>query len=77
MLDDLEVIANRNGASNDIKDRRCRPFAANIAHGCGAISDDHVTAVNKAGYSDAEIVAEIAVNIFTGTANVARQTDID
>lgn len=80
MLDDIEITANRSGASNDIKADAAVRFAAKLARGRGAVSDDDVTAVKDAGYSDAEVVeiiAHVAVNLFTGTTNVALQTDID
>ena len=55
-------------------------FAAKLARGRGIIADADVIAVKHAGYSDAEIVeiiANVAVNLFTSTTNVALRTDID
>lgn len=80
MLDDAEITANRSGASNDVKADAAVRFAAKLARGRGAVTDADVTAVREAGYSDAEIVeiiAHVAVNLFTGTANLALQTEID
>lgn len=80
LLDDVEITANRNGASNDIHANAAVRFAAKLARGRGNVTDADFEAVKDSGYSDAEIVeiiANVAVNIFTGTANSALQTDID
>ena len=80
MLDDIEITANRSGASNDIKADVAVRFAAKLAHNLRAVTDADVQAVKEAGYSHAEIVeiiAHVAVYLFTGIANVALQTDID
>jgi uncharacterized peroxidase-related enzyme len=80
MLDDAEITANRNGASNDIKAHAAVRLASRLARDHGAVTDADVIAVKEAGYTDAEIVeiiANVAVNLFAGTANLALQTDID
>jgi uncharacterized peroxidase-related enzyme len=80
MLDDAEITANRNGASNDIRADAAVRFAVRLAVGRGAVSDAEMAAVRDAGYSHAEIVeiiAHVAATTFTGTASVALQTDID
>lgn len=80
LLDDAEITANRNGASNDIRANAAVCFAAKLARGRGHVTDADFAAVREAGYSDAEIVeiiAHVAVNIFAGTVNIALQTDID
>lgn len=80
LLDDVEITANRNGASNDIRANAAVCFAAKLARGRGEVTDADFAAVKEAGYSDAEIVeiiAHVAVNVFAGTANIALQTDID
>lgn len=80
LLDDIEITANRNGASNDIRANAAVRFAVKLARGRGKVSEADFAAVKEAGYSDAEIVeiiAHVAVNIFAGTANSALQTDID
>lgn len=80
LLDDAEITANRNGASNDIKADAALRFATKLASRGAPVSEADVAAVKDAGYSDAEIVeiiAHVAVNLFTGTANLALQTDID
>jgi len=80
MLDDAEITANRSGASNDIKANAAVRFAAKLARARGQVTDGDVAAVRTAGYSDAElveIIAHVAVNLFTNTANEALKTDID
>jgi len=80
MLDDAEITANRSGASNDIRADAAVRFAAKLARSRGHVEDRDVVAVRDAGYSDAElveIIAHVAVNLFTNTANEALQTDLD
>ena len=80
LLDDVEITANRNGASNDIRANVAVRLAAKLARGHGKVTDADFAAAKDAAYSDAEIVeiiAHVAVNIFAGTANSALQTDID
>jgi uncharacterized peroxidase-related enzyme len=79
-LDDAEITANRNGASNDIKAEAAVRFAANLARARGKVSEADFAAVKRGGYSDAEIVeiiAHVALNIFTNTINEALKTEID
>jgi uncharacterized peroxidase-related enzyme len=79
-LDDAEITANRNGASNDIKADAAVHFAAKLARERGQASEADIEALKHAGYSDAEIVeiiAHIALNIFTNYINEALKTEID
>ena len=80
MLDDAEITANRSGASNDIKAHVAVRFAAKLARERGQVSDADIVAVKRVGYSDAEIVeiiAHVALSMFTNTINEALRTDID
>jgi len=80
MLDDAEITANRSGASNDIRADAAVRFAVQLTKARGHVAEGDVAAVKAAGYSDAElveIIAHVAVNLFTNTANEALQTDID
>ena len=46
----------------------------------GGVSDDELAGVRRAGFSDAEIVeiiAHVAVNVFTNFVNRAAETEID
>ena len=79
-LDDAEITANRNGASNDPKADAAVRFAAKVARARGQVSDADFAAVKDAGYTDAqviEIVQHVALNTFTNLFNEVFQTDID
>lgn len=79
-LDDAEITANRNGASNDVKADAAVRFAAKVARDRAAVTDADVEAVKQAGYSDAEIVeiiGNVALNVFTNYINEALKTEVD
>ena len=79
-LDDAEIAANRNGASNDPKANAAVVFAAKLARERGHVSEEDVRAVRLAGYDDAqviEIVLHVAQHTFSNYLNVAVVTDID
>jgi uncharacterized peroxidase-related enzyme len=79
-LDDAEMTANRNGASNDPKADAAVRFAAKVARDRGHITDSDFAAVKGAGYTDAqviEIVQHVALNSWTNFFNEVFQTEID
>lgn len=79
-LDDAEITANRNGASNDPKADAAVRFAAKVARERGHVSDADFSAVKLAGYDDAqivEIVLHVALNTFTNYVNEVGKTVID
>lgn len=79
-LDDAEITANRNGASNDLKADAAVRFAATVAKARGHVTDADFAAVKLAGYTDAqviEIVQHVALNTWTNYFNEVFQTDID
>jgi uncharacterized peroxidase-related enzyme len=79
-LDDVEMTANRSGASNDLKADAALRFAANIVRERGHVSDADVSAVKAAGYDDAqivEIVLHVALNMLTNYVNEVAKTEID
>ena len=79
-LDDAEITANRNGASNDPKADAAVRFAAKAARDRGHVTDADFAAVKLAGYTDAqviEIVQHVALNSWTNFFNEVFQTDID
>ena len=79
-LDDAELTANRNGASNDPKADAAVRFAANVVRKRGHVSDADVAAVKQAGFDDAElveIVAHVALNTLTNYVNEVALTEID
>jgi uncharacterized peroxidase-related enzyme len=79
-LDDAEITANRSGVSNDVKADVAVRFAAKLVRERGDARQADIEAVKGAGYSDAEIVeiiAHVALNVFTNTINKALDTEID
>lgn len=79
-LDDAEIAANRRGHSNDPEVNAALVFAAKVARQRGQVTDADVAAVKLAGYSDAEvvdIVANVALNVFTNFLNNVAATEID
>jgi uncharacterized peroxidase-related enzyme len=79
-LDESELAANRNGASNDAKADAAVRFARKVLEQRGHVTDDDVRAVRAAGYSEAEIVEivqHVALNVWTNYVNNVAQTVID
>jgi uncharacterized peroxidase-related enzyme len=79
-LDDAEITANRNGASNDPKADAAVRFAAAVVRQRGHVGDEQLQAVQSAGYSDAQvldILLAVALNTFTNYVNEVAQTEID
>ena len=79
-LDDAEITANRNGASNDPKADAAVRFAVKVVRQRGHVTDADVAAVKAAGYDDAhvvEIVAHVALNTLTNYVNEVAKTEID
>jgi uncharacterized peroxidase-related enzyme len=79
-LDDAEITANRNGASNDPKADAAVRFAVKVVKERGHVSDEDVRTVKLAGYDDAqviEIVQHVALNVWTNYINEVAKTDID
>jgi uncharacterized peroxidase-related enzyme len=79
-LDEAEIAANRNGASNDPKADAAVRFAAKVTHARGHIDEVDLRAVKLAGYDDAqviEIVQHVALNTWTNYINEVAKTDLD
>jgi uncharacterized peroxidase-related enzyme len=79
-LDDAEMTANRDGASNDPKADAAVRFAVKVVRERGHVSDDDLRTVKSAGYDDAqviEIVLHVALNTWTNYVNEVAKTDID
>jgi len=79
-LDDAEITANRNGASNDPTADAAVRLAATIARTRGAVADADLAAFKAAGYDDAqaiEVAALVALNTLTNYVNKLARTDID
>jgi len=79
-LDDAEITANRNGASNDLTADAAVRFAVKVTKLRGHVSNEDFAAVKAAGYTDAqviEIVQHVALNTWTNYINSVSQTEID
>ena len=55
-LDDAEMTANRNGASNDPKADAAVRFAAKVVSERGHVQAKDLAAVKQAGYDDGQIL---------------------
>jgi uncharacterized peroxidase-related enzyme len=79
-LGSAELAANLAGRSQDDKVQAALDFAAQILEQRGHISDTTLQDVRSAGYNEAEIVeiiAHVAMNIFTNYFNHIAGTAID
>ena len=79
-LTDEVILDSRRGTSTDPKTDALLRFARTIVEKQGVVEDADVAAVRKAGYGDAEIaevVAHVALNIFTNYFNNVAGTTID
>lgn len=75
-----EMAAAQNGESSDPKAAAALRFALRLVEGRGQVSADEVQAVRSAGFSDEEIVeilAHVALNLFTNYVNVALAVPVD
>jgi uncharacterized peroxidase-related enzyme len=75
-----QITAAREGHSTDPKTDAVLKFSQRIVETRGKVSDQDVEAVRAGGVSDseiAEVVAFVALNIFTNYFNNVAQTEID
>jgi uncharacterized peroxidase-related enzyme len=79
-LDDAEITANRNGASNDPRADVAVHFAAKIVRTHGTVSDEDLRELKSAGFGDAEIleiIAQVALTTFANYANKIGDAELD
>lgn len=79
-LGDEEIADSRRGNSTDRKTEAVLQFARKIVTERGWVSDEDVASVRTAGVNDAEIaeiVATVALNIFTNYFNHVAVTEVD
>ena len=79
-LSEQETCDARRAVASDSKEGDALEFARKIVSDRGHVSDDDVQQVRKAGYTDgeiAEIVANVALNIFTNYFNHVAGTEVD
>lgn len=79
-LDDAEITANRNGASNDPTVHAAMRFATALVCSGGAVSDAELAAFKAAGYGDdaaIEIAALVALHTLSTTLNKLARLEVD
>ena len=79
-LSDADILDSREGKSADPKADALLRFARTVVAKRGVVDDTDVEAVRAAGYGDAEIaevVAHVALNVFTNYFNNVAGTAID
>lgn len=75
-----QIEASRQGRDADVRTTAALRFALSVLAQRGAVSDGELAEVRKAGFTDgeiAEIIANVALNVFTNYFNRACETDID
>lgn len=75
-----EIIASRRGESADAKVATALAFARTLVRAHGNVADVDVQRLRRAGFDDAavaEIVACVALNLFTNYFNHVAATEID
>ncbi len=75
-----EILASREAHAQDAKRNAGLRLAQTLVVQRGEVSDQTLADVKAAGYSDGEIteiVASVAINIFTNYFNHLAQTDVD
>ena len=79
-LTEQDILESRCGTSADPKEGVLLRFARAVLEKRGVVEDADVAAVREAGYGDAEIaevVAHVALNVFTNYFNHVAGTTID
>lgn len=79
-LDDAAIANARRASSDDAKTDAALKFAAALVLSRGKVSEDDLKAVRTAGFTDgevSEIVAHVALNIFTNYFNETAGTEVD
>jgi uncharacterized peroxidase-related enzyme len=79
-LNEAEILDARHGMSDDPKTHAALEFVRKVVQDRGHVTDEELAEVRRAGYSDGEIVeivAHVALNIFTNYFNQVAETDID
>ena len=75
-----EIAASRDGRSSDARAAAALQFARALLDRRGDVTDQDLARVRAAGFGDAEIaeiIAHVALNVFTNYFNRAVRTEID
>jgi uncharacterized peroxidase-related enzyme len=79
-LSDDQLDASRDGHASDAKTDIALQFALAVLERRGGVSNDELSRVRAAGFTDgeiAEIVAHVGVSVFTNYFNRVAETEID
>lgn len=79
-LPQSEIESARNATSSSPRNAAALKFAQAVVAGKGQVSDADVAAVRAAGFNDgeiAEIIAHVALNVFTNYFNTAAEVEVD
>lgn len=79
-LTDREIQASRVGQSDSERTRAALRFAQQIVEHRGVVAESAIAVVRNAGFSDgeiAEIIANVALNVFTNYFNNATAVEVD
>lgn len=79
-LDEAGISSARRATSADQKEQAALTFAKKVVENRGNVTDEEVSQLRDAGYSDGdigEIVANVALNLFTNYFNHVAETEID
>ncbi len=79
-LDEKEIANNLEGKANEAKSQTVLDFATKVVEKRGHVADEDVKKLKEAGFSETEIVeivAVIALNIFTNYFNHVADPEID
>lgn len=79
-LSAADILAGRTGHSEDRRTKAALTFAHSVLESRGKVSDQQLTAVREAGFSDAdivEIVASVVLGCFTNFLNNVADTELD
>ena len=79
-LTDQQILNSRQGQGTSPKHTAALAFARELVEKRGQVPDSSVQALRDQGFTDgeiAEIVAHVALNIFTNYFNIALDVDVD
>ncbi len=75
-----QIVASREGDGSSPRTTAALTFAKRVLEAKGQVSEADLAAVSDAGFSDgeiSEIIAHVALNVFTNYFNIAADVDID
>jgi uncharacterized peroxidase-related enzyme len=79
-LSEQEILDNRRGTSDEPKVAAALAFARKLVRNRGQVGDAEVADLRAHGFTEgeiAEIIANVALNVFTNYFNIAAGTEID